>query len=230
MGTDIHIAIQVREPGGPWTSVKYHTALYDFEKEEGKKPVPRIPVAPDNFRSRNYALFGILADVRNGTGFAGVVTGSPWPTIAPQRGFPEGYAQEDEPEDAGYADEGPRWMGDHSFTWVGLEELKSYRWDEVTHTAKGLVEAGDYEKLMPGEVPTSYCGAVWGPATKVYDIPDYEVAKKEGSLGAPDKTFVRMYWQETAREATGDWPGQVIPWLEEVAAGRELRLVLGFDS
>lgn len=230
MGTDIHIAIQVREPGGPWTSVKYQTALYDFEKEEGKKPVPGIPVAPDNFRSRNYDLFGILADVRNGTGFAGVVTGSPWPTIAPQRGFPEGYAPEDEPEDAGYTDEGPRYMGDHSFSWVTLEELKAYRWDEVTHTSKGVVDVSTFEKLKPGEPPSNYSGGVWGPKVVVYDIPEYHLAKKAGTLPEPENTFITMYWQETAREATGDWPGQVIWWLEELAAGRELRLVFGFDS
>jgi hypothetical protein len=39
-----------------------------------------------------------------------------------------------------------------------------------------------------------------------------------------------MGWPETARSATYDWPGKVIPWLEQLAAGRPLRLVIGFDS
>jgi hypothetical protein len=39
-----------------------------------------------------------------------------------------------------------------------------------------------------------------------------------------------VQWMETAREATGDWAGTALPWLEEIAGGKQLRLVIGFDS
>ncbi|WP_206689631.1 hypothetical protein, partial [Streptococcus pseudopneumoniae] len=50
-----------------------------------------LPVAPLALSNRNYDLFGIIGNVRNGTGFAGVVLGTGWPSIADHRGLPEDY-------------------------------------------------------------------------------------------------------------------------------------------
>lgn len=42
--------------------------------------------------------------------------------------------------------------------------------------------------------------------------------------------YIQTSWKESARVATGDWLGQVIPWLEMLAEGKPLILVMGFDS
>lgn len=215
MGCDIHIVIQRQDENGTWQNVPWQHVW----KFEGASPVaPNVPIAPGVFRNRNYDLFGILADVRNGIGFAGIKTGEGWPSIAPYRGLPEGFA---EPDD--YS------VGDHSFTWASLDELKAFPWDETRTGMYGVVSADDYERLSEaGESPTSYCGDTSGPGIRVYDPDAYKAAKAAGTL--VKRPHVRMGWTETAREATGDWPGQVLPWLDSLAEGRPLRLVMGFDS
>ncbi len=215
MGCDIHIAIQCQEPDGQWVNVPWQQV---WTYEGADKAVPGIPVAPDVFRSRNYDLFGILADVRNGSGFAGIHTGDGWPSIAPGRGLPEGVS---EPDD--YS------LGDHSFTWVSLDELKAFPWDTTQTTLYGVVPAEDYERLSAaGESPTSWSGGISGHGIVTYETDQYRAVKAAGLLSK--RPYVRMSWPETARTATYDWPGKVFPWLDELAAGRPLRLVMGFDS
>lgn len=226
MGCDIHFAIQVLRDNG-WESIQWQDAPYNFERETWV-PIPDIPIAPAVFSGRNYDLFGILADVRNGTGFAGIVTGDEWPSIAPHRGLPEGFDPEAVTINPKYNE--PRWVGEHSFTWATLEELKAYDWDGTAVTHYGVVPAEYYEQLMLEHAyPEFYCGATWGAGVVTYTPEEYEAAKKAGTL-APSP-YVRMSWKdENARESTCDWPGIVLPWLESLAAGRPLRLVMGFDS
>lgn len=78
MGTDIHSVAQVRKDG------KWLTVLQD--------------VCGDG---RNYDTFAMLANVRNGRGFAGVKTGDGFPFIAEPRGLPDDF-QRVEPCDDSY--------------------------------------------------------------------------------------------------------------------------------
>lgn len=222
MGCDIHIIIQRQELDGVWHELPYQTVWRSL----GHQPVEGFPEAPEVFRNRNYDLFGILANVRNGRGFAGIKTGEGWPSIAPERGLPEGFDPETTLPNPAYPTEGGRWVGDHSFTWVTLEELKDFDWDEVMTWIYGVVPAEKYEELVAvGETPNEYCGDIAGPGIQVYEPDEYRATKKRA-----EKPYVRMGWPVTAREATWDWPGDVIPWLEKMADGRPLRLVVGFDS
>lgn len=226
MGCDIHIVIQRQEPCGAWSEVIWQREPYEHTE---KKPVRGIPVAPSCFANRNYDLFGILADVRNGVGFAGCVTGSGWPSIAPYRGLPDGFSESMVAPNPLYPEEGPRSLGDHSFTWIALDEIRAFDWDGVESWSYGVVKAEDYERLSAiSASPDSWCGGISGLGIKVYEPDDYKVAKAIGAL-APEP-YVRMGWPETARAATFDWAGQIIPWLEKLAEGRPVRLVLGFDS
>jgi hypothetical protein len=69
---------------------------------------------------------------------------------------------------------------------------------------------------------------VSGPDIEVFTPQGYADAKLRKTL--PKKPYVRMSWPETARSATNDWPGAVIPWLDSLSEGKPIRLVLGFDS
>jgi hypothetical protein len=219
MGCDIHIVIQCQEPDGAWQNVPWQSDLSWTNKDYRDKHFKAdVPVAPDAFDSRNYNNFAILADVRNGHGFAGIKTGEGWPSIAPHRGLPEGVA---EPDD--YS------LGDHSFTWVSLDELKAFDWDGTVSWLYGCVTADEYERLsVMGKSPESWSGDISGPGIRVYEPDDYKREKLAHTL--VERPYVRMGWPETARDATGDWIGTVAPWLDELAAGRPLRLVMGFDS
>ena len=227
MGCDIHICIQAQDADGEWREIQWQQAPYNYEGAE--KPVPDIPIAPEQFRSRNYDLFAILADVRNGVGFAGIKTGEGWPSIAPDRGLPDGFQEDALLPDPCYPEDAQRWIGDHSFTWIALDELKSFAWDVTATQIYGVVPAGEYERLtVERAIPRSYSGGIVGAGIVTYEPDAYRLAKTNGVLAK--RPYVRMAWTETAREATNNWPGDVIPWLDSLAAGRPLRLVLGFDS
>ncbi len=227
MGCDIHIVIQRQEADGSWIELPWQREPYTFK---GARPaVNGFPVAPACFSDRNYDLFAILADVRNGSGFAGIKTGEGWPSIAPDRGLPDGFDSNAVLPCPMYREYGPRYIGDHSFTWVSLDELKAFAWDTVSTRLYGVVSADDYERLSASnQAPTSYCGDTSGPGIKVYSPEAYAKAKANGTL--VKRPHVRMHWMETAREATNDYPSVVIPWLDSLADGKPLRLVIGFDS
>ena len=70
MGTDIHIAAEIFK-GGRWR-------LADVDLSE----------------NRNYWAFAVLADVRNGYGFAGIDKGDPITPISEPRGLPEDLSDE----------------------------------------------------------------------------------------------------------------------------------------
>lgn len=224
MGCDIHIVIQRQDADGTWRDIVWQDAPWRDED----KPIDGIPVAPKRFASRNYNKFAILADVRNGVGFAGIKMGEGWPSIAPDRGFPDGFIDESVAPNPQWPEDGPRSLGDHSFTWIGLDELKAFDWDGTVSWLYGCVPADEYERLSAAnERPTSYSGDISGPGIRVYDPDDYKASKAAGSLCK--RPYVRMGWPMSAREATG-WPDEVIPWLETLADGHPLRLVMGFDS
>lgn len=209
MGCDIHINVEVQQEDSTWREIPYQIVW------QGRMPkYADRPIAPEGFDNRNYNLFAILANVRNGRGFAGIKTGEGWPSIAANRGLPQNSPSKN--------------SGDHSFTWVLLDELKSFDWDATKTNLFGVVHADVYENLADGERPENYSGDVSGYGVHVYSPGEYQFSKRAGNLAM--NPYVRVTWTSTAREATYDWPDRVIPWLEELAHGRPLRLILGFDS
>src|SRR5690242_3218591 len=70
---------------------------------------------------RNYWAFSVMADVRNGSGFAGCDTGKPVEPISKPRGLPADTSIAD--TDADFEDPAYIWLGDHSHSWLLLSEL-----------------------------------------------------------------------------------------------------------
>lgn len=225
MGCDIHIVIERQDADGVWSEIVWQNKPW----RDDDVPVAGIPVAPEVFDSRNYHKFAILADVRNGLGFAGIKTCEGWPSIAADRGFPPDFDAESVATNPAWPTDGPRSLGDHSFTWVSLDELKAFPWDTTESWLYGVVPAKEYERLtVEHDTPVSYCGDTSGPGIVVYEPDAYRLAKANGTLS--ERPHVRMGWPRTARDASYDWPGKVLPWLDTLAEGRPLRLVMGFDS
>jgi hypothetical protein len=98
---------------------------------------PELKLHNEPLDSRNYSLFAILADVRNGSGFAGVDTGDRVEPISEPRGIPEDASAEVQ-----------KYMGHmgvdgHSHSYHTLRDLKAYDWDAPI-TYRGYVKALDY--------------------------------------------------------------------------------------
>lgn len=219
MGTDIHSVAQVRRKWRPsgWVTV--------VERPAGD--------------GRNYDTFAVLANVRNGVGFAGVSTGEAWPIIDEPRGLPKDFKLHDY-TDPDYPDEGPMegyhgttWMmGDHSHSWVTLAEMKSI-WEKLKdrdYLVEGVVTVSQYRELKTGKAPDDYCGAIWGRDVLV--VTELQ-AKVDPSL-LEKATHVQCEWQVPSSECLWLFK-KYIDVLEATRAAHEVtdedvRLVFGFDS
>ena len=199
MGTDIHLAAEVYK-GGFW-----HLSDVD------------LPAY------RNYRAFAILADVRNGYTFAGMDSGDPVVPISYPRGFPEDMSPELremlEAEDEGgwLGDEGmgdfsvdddePEyiWLGDHSLSWVTLEEMINYDLDQPV-TLRGRVSPEAARRWKENREP-----------------PNAVVA----FTANPD--WVSLEWQRPLRESAS-LVADLIEVLHPLGKPHEVRIIFGFDS
>jgi hypothetical protein len=148
------------------------------------------------FDSRNYSLFAILADVRNGVGFAGIDTGDRIEPISEPRGVPEDASPE-------YKKLVEQWDCDgHSHSYHTLAQLKAYDWDQPV-VYRGIVPAVDYlimkEKGWPEDrrvkPPGSVSGGISGQGIVTFTPDGFErwvergypyLQQPESSLFSPE--------------------------------------------
>jgi len=199
MGTDIHLAAKVFEDG------RWHLAEVDLPEY------------------RNYRAFAVLADVRNGYTFAGMDSGDPVIPISYPRGFPkdmslelrellDGEDEEDWLGDEGMGDfsvddEEPEviWLGDHSLSWVTLEELINYDLDQPV-TLRGKVSPEAARRWRENREPPSAVAAY-----------------------ASNPDFVSLEWQRPLRESAS-LVVDLIDALRPLGEPRDVRIIFGFDS
>lgn len=148
--------------GGAWP-YRYGTGKDGYQGEDGDRWLR------DWFDDRNYRLFGMLADVRNGTGFAGCRTGNAVEPIAMPRGWPADLSPELEAERANI---------EHTPTYLTVREMLDYferkRADDLT--VIGVVDGQTYENLRDNGVrPTSWSGGISGRDIVTLDARIYDM-------------------------------------------------------
>lgn len=217
MGCDIHSVAQVKKDG-KWTTVQ-------------------AQVGGDQ---RDYHSFAVMADVRNGSGFAGTLTSEPWPVIAEPRGLPEDLevkgSDVETPTWFSRWDKlktDPRnsmWLGDHSHSFLSLKEMEDFYAEakNKSHIFHGVVERAEYEAMLAEgrRVPNEYCSDVMGPNI-VKVIPALIEA-------TPNYTHVQTSWKKNVCDSLYT----LKEYLEELNAialkqnveKTDIRLVFGFDS
>jgi len=156
MGTDIHFYIETLKDG-KWINFDY---IKDCINENGKIDWEK---AENNsfYVDRNYNLFSILADVRNGYGFAGCPTGEKLAPISNPRGLPKDCS-DDIKERSDY------WGCDgHGHSWLMLHELLDYDWLNQKRYHYGIVNKFGYIEFIKNGKPSSWSGGVYGGLTKI---------------------------------------------------------------
>jgi hypothetical protein len=180
MGTDIHLVAEV------FKNNQWHLAETDLP----------------NYR--NYVSFAILADVRNGYGFAGFDTGEPVVPISYPRDIPRDISIELmnllARTHGKYL-----YLGDHSFSWVTLEELLAYDLDQM-RTCRGMVSAEEAIRCQQTGSP-----------------PRHPV----GWHASPD--WVKISWEEPLRDQA-PLILDLIEALLPLGKPGNVRLVFGFDN
>lgn len=232
MGTDIHMRAEALYRSEDWddetsewkqqSEWRIVDALFPdkfwlhHKNNDGSESRYAWSVEP--YRGRNYTLFAVLADVRNGSGFAGVDTGDPVPVIHDPRGVPE-----DSPLFTTYQDD---WtLGDHSFSWATVEELDAYDWTHA-QVVRGVVDGKTYAAMLSGEIdaPESWSGWISGDGIVVYD------RTTGGPLIDNEKAHYSVQWERPIADACDDFMEYTMPRLRMLGPPDRVRIVYGFDS
>lgn len=231
MGCDIHLYVEVRQAdGGVWKTADA------WRTEEWDPNDIYVPYDQQYYSGRNYNLFAILANVRNGDGF-GVDRGDPFNPISEPRGIPE-----DSCPQIKYIVE--RWNGDgHSSSYFTLQELLDYDWTQK-NKCRGCVGAMEFLRWIRwsrdhGYGPSSYCGGVGGAG--VQHISPVEMENRIKALefneqAIADKLghhYCLAEWEEFYYQSASDFWSSVIPRLLRLAVGRtysDVRIVFFFDN
>ena len=229
----LKIAKQARERGDDESAAKYEKQAADVASGallKGSEFYDDGYNSPKTFEGwlydgRNYNLFAILANVRNGYGFAGIETGSGFNCIQEDRGLPEDVSNEVETElDDEYL---------HNIGYITLRELVEFDWNQTT-THYGTVREEGYKQWKENGQPDSWSGAIRGPL--IVELTNEEM---EGLLNGtykrePSREYTtRVEWKNTYAESVGDFYTESLPMLQQRSDktdGSDIRIVFGFDS
>jgi hypothetical protein len=261
MECDIHLFVEKRENGKwrrmhPPPEARDPDYAEDADKEGADAWVMKYAETAW-FTDRNYNAFGILANVRNGTGFANISTGGGFIPIAEPRGWPTDlspelekliYQSEREDDENEEVDIGVM-PGDHSESWVTLAELLAYNWDRYARKTGvlDLVTYAEWRETGCVGQPKQWCGGISGPNVVTLDEAKYLAASvgayddEHQGLGMPKvlrlpdgkEIHVRCCWSVSYKEAAGGLYSRLIPELQKLAGdgpAEDVRIVFNFDS
>ncbi len=201
MGSDIHFFVEKKDASGQWQSADV------WETEDGEDR-PSVPYQQRFYHGRNYDLFAILANVRNGYGFAGIDTGDGFVPVTGEetRGLPEDVSPQVKAESDAWGCDG------HSHQWLTLAEMLAYDWTQVTKH-RGIVGLAEYLRWQSsyemrysagGCSPRSWCGMSIGAS--VVNLPEDEV----------------KLWEDKAREAGKRSHEEIAAFINEAYPGKSL--------
>jgi hypothetical protein len=189
---------------------------------------------------RDYDLFAILANVRNGLGTAGCETGTGFLPISDNRGLPE-----DTSDEAGKLG---NWNESHSHTWVSLKELLEFDWTRTTVHYGGLSarEFLEWDTVKGRQSAPEVVHYFFPWHTTIKFIPESEmrhyvqnIAGKHGSdkgiaVADLDPTlYTSVSWSETYAKAASQLWERILPIMLNLGrdyGAENVRLVMSFDS
>jgi hypothetical protein len=188
------------------------------------------------YSDRNYLVFAMLADVRNGFGFAGVETFKPVVPIAEPRGLPEDIT------------EGTKNIlsDEHSQTWMTLDEALAYNWNQSIEET-GVVDAAEYQWFKDHGRPRSWSGGISGGNVEEVSAEDMDRLIEVGMITIDEDTehpgsglryptakngvlyVTRVRWTDSTDWNTR-WFQDRLAQLKAIVGDRPCRLVMDFDS
>lgn len=215
MGCDIHLFVE-RKVDGKWISADKWTP-YPY-REEGD--VKQFWVAYDDrfYRDRNYDLFGMLANVRNG------VWGDGFNPIAAPKGLPCDVSPEVKREYSDWGEDG------HSHSWLTLAELKAYDWEGQKTIHRGWVDAEQFQVFEAAGKPKSYSASVSGMSVRHISN---DLMREVIQAGISQRSlYTQVEWEESYYESAKKFVDNVIPKLDALSYGKpeNVRIVFWFDN
>ena len=227
MGCDIHCYAERKNKDGKWEIV--------VNKEKNEDEWVSVNYHP--YDGRNYNLFAILANVRNGIAFAGCKTGEGFNPISNPKGVPYDASKE-------YISIVEQWDVDgHSRSYFTLRELLDYDWTQTTQL-QGWVNMIDWEKFnLYGKQysPKNYCGMIYGKSVEL--ISEEEADKLFEGLSRKERIEVAKLhtnkyalakWTIKYSQCVDSFLSETITKLLKLAGGTKgidnIRIVFFFDN
>src|SRR4030095_14523751 len=119
MECDIHLCVEVKKNGEWRRSLPPKPLDESLAKQAKSGDAYYVRCAAVTwYDDRNYNTFAMLANVRNGYGFAGCDTGDGFQPISKPRGLPKDLSAEVLAISKDAGDEHDIWLGDHSHSWL----------------------------------------------------------------------------------------------------------------
>ena len=220
MGCDIHLYVEVRQADGSWKSVDEWVTEDDYF---------HVPYKKQYYSGRNYDLFAILANVRNGYGFAGVKTGEGFNPISEPKGLPADVSQEVKQCSENWGADG------HSHGWHTVADLLAFDWTQTT-VNQGWINGETFQRWQWNieEPPVTYCGGVSGNSIKHVTVDEMKAlvaACPKNDLSSLDSTYCLASWGIMYSAAAGAyfWTN-TIPRLLRLGKPEDVRIVFFFDN
>ncbi len=235
MGCDVRFYVE-RNVNDTWEPVKGPNPYYGRYADE-----PEETLADWAYDNQNYNLFAILANVRNGRGFAGRDTGNGFIPIAMPKGLPDDVSPEINKKSEQYGCDG------HSHSYFTLQELLDYDWTQTTKL-RGYVGAITYYKWCSwdkgkGESPNEWCGDVGGGlaqkiseqemSRKIEEVATKELSRHEAIKAIDAKlphTYCLVEWEQPYYKTCRGFWSDTIPKLLRLGKPGEVRIVFWFDN
>lgn len=242
MGCDIHIFVE-KKIGDEWVSIRGKDPMEDYYKERYIEAMnnPELPLERKEYwinkyaehrksclenwiyDGRNYTLFALLADVRNGIYskfYNEPATGRYIEPISEPRGLPDDVSTE-------VLEASNFWTWDaHSRSYFTLKELQDYKPKEKIKY-RNLVTKCEYEEYLRTGSPKSWCG---GSNAKIISNEEMEQWIR-GEINYPDGDFIQtiLEWEEEVTESTR--LDEIIDELVKLGGNPEnVRIVFWFDN
>lgn len=221
MGCDIHMMAERKTIQG-WQAIGEWSERYG------------IPWPWEPYDNRNYRVFGLLANVRNGYGVAGIEMGDAVVPIAEPRGLPE----DADPRTIAWVSE----LADHSFSHVSLDEILAVDWGQSVRNT-GVIpltvdDGSEYARregltfdtfdAWHGGRPKSYSGGIFGRGITTVSAGQARFILAS-NVRPEGRVYVQVEWMESLRELCADFV-EIIPTLQALSKAGDARLVFGFDS
>ena len=234
MGCDIHMQVE-KHIGGVWTRVEKLPPCPCSWCDARGHHVDRDGVTKRNcyfcdgagaetrpYRGRSYSVFSVLANVRN--------DGNVTPICEP-RGLPAD-ATRAAGEDEGGNPKSEYEYGDHSFSWLTLDEVLAYDWKQLIDD-EVFVDADNFAKWdaagregSPGEWSAGVSG---GNVVHVGNTEMRRRIRKPHGWEKNDSPYTLVRWQAHLSDYSRSFLA-FVESLSNLGDPSDIRLVFGFDS
>lgn len=177
------------------------------------------------YSTRNYDLFAILADVRNGRGFAGVLTGGFFDPLDEPRGLPEDASSLVARQSEGWG------MDGHSHSWFTLQELQiAFQTWGKSNWHVGYVNDEEYRYFKTYGKPNNW--EIFTSSMKFKEIANEEMEKLVNEEKPTDGLFTKITWEESYQNSVGEEFVRLVHQdLPKVAKDPDsVRIVFWFDN